>query len=340
MRTRNLIIGLALAGLCLTAVFYQSPVNDPVYKGRLLSDWVQSEGFHTGGLRLQGSELPPDPGISVPPSNPEFIEAISKAGTDALPLLVRMIGRKESRMELWLQSMADNHSFIRRFVRPRSNLETARQFGAVASFYQLGPQAAPALPAIIPLLKDPDFAGAAMLAIMYIRPEREQDILQLTNVLHLWKPARSGGPEHSHLMAILVLSTFGSKASGAVPILLEQMTSTNGNVRAAAAVALARIGAPSEKAVPLILRDLEDVSKTQSGPMISGNPSQIEKMIQFHFDDMHIRMNIWALGQYAQNARAALPTLTNLLFRPSSGVCTESEIAIKKITAGTNQVSR
>lgn len=209
---KNIAIGLALPVLCLTAIFWSWPVNDPVYQGRRLSSWVQSEGLHTGGLGIYGDDLPPAPRIGSPPSDPQVIEAISRAGSNALPLLVAMLGSKESRVEWASQWLADKFPYIRRFVRPRDNTKAARMFGAVSAFSLLGPRAAPALPAIAPLLTDPHCATAAMFAIMYIRPEHGKDIMTLTNVFRIRAHSSAGAPEVFHYMAILILSTFGSKA--------------------------------------------------------------------------------------------------------------------------------
>src|SRR5207244_4401009 len=84
--------------------------------------------------------------------------------------------------------------------------------------------------------------------------------------------------------AILALSTFGPKASGAVPLLIQKLTAPDEYVRAAADVALARItpacpwtaetslltlfGGPAEEAAVLMVENLPD---TKPSPADQGN---------------------------------------------------------------------
>lgn len=335
MRNRKIIgIGAVLAALALVALVYLWPVNDPVYQGQALSQWVLSEGMKAGGLRFGGMEMP---GIQHPPSDSQALEAISQVGTNALPMLVRMLGSKESSVERWSQTLADKYRLLRRFIfiPPRSNIKFARQLGAVVAFHRLGPRGERAVPDIVPLLTDPDLALSAMLALMYIRPEQQRYILSLTNVLRIQRPSITGAtPSLLHSTAIIVLSAFGAKASAALPLLLHQMTSTNEIVRGAAAMALARIGAPPEKAVPLILQCLPNtnppsLSSPPAGPMTR---AQFQQMRQQFDSDRSIMMIMWALGEYGLHARAALPILSNLLSYPLGNVRDEAKLAIARIT--------
>ena len=74
--------------------------------------------------------------------------------------------------------------------------------------------------------------------------------------------------------------------------------------------------------------------------MIPRSPAQIQQRLQFAFEYVQIRMNVWALGQYGPDARQALPALSNLLNGSEMGLRSEAKLAIEKITAGTNQVSQ
>ena len=88
-------------------------------------------------------------------------------------MLVSMLGSKEGVVQPWLSLMAAKHSFFQRFVRPVNSV-FARRVGAVVAFSRLGSQGAPALPEIIPLLRDPELALPAMCAVMYINPDKEE----------------------------------------------------------------------------------------------------------------------------------------------------------------------
>jgi len=188
---------------------------------------------------------------------------------------------------------------------------------ALAALNELGPLAAPAIPKILPMLGDPDRAHVAIAAILSIQPELESDILSLTNVLRIKRTSISGAsPSLRHSSAILALSTFGPKARGAIPVLLDCLHSTNGWVRGSAAIALARAGAPASKVVPSILTDLPKSNPPPYGPTIpptAASWAQEQKRIE---DWQNWQMDILALAEFGPRARAALPILSNLQSYP------------------------
>ncbi len=202
----------------------------------------------------------------------------------------------------------------------------SRQILALGAFRQLGPLAGPALPRIIPLLRDPELADVAIYAILSIRPERERDVLSLTNALSL-----HGADVHLnfvHCAAILALSTFGHKASGAVPVLLPYLQSTNDILRGAAATTLVRIGASPQSIVPLIAMNLPQTNVPISllPPFPQSDPLG------------PVLMNLWALGECGKHARMALPIITNLYSYPVDNVRRAARKAAAKITVDTNSV--
>jgi HEAT repeat protein len=323
-------IPILLASLVLViwaAFYFATRVEDPPYNGMHLSEHLRNlkgfailpvGGFSEGRLHLE-------PRIRFQANEPT-LEAISKVGTNALPMLIQMLAFKDSRIGLWLRSMAENHQAVDKFLQFVSPPEWTRRMRALVAFHRLGPQAAPAVPDIIPLLDDPECAAIALLAIWSIRPDKEDHILSLTNVFRVQKANRSGlTPAMLHSMAILALGTFGNKASGATPILLQSLTSTNERIRTVAAVALARIGAPAESVVPLITANLLETNALASTHIIGSAP------IRLDMDELNLMMNIWALGEYGPAARLALPVLSNAVLYPVSNIKEAMEEAFAKI---------
>lgn len=172
-------------------------------------------------------------------------------------MLVRMLKSKDSRFSVWRRSLAQKHPVLGKILGSKRPA-FAKQTSALAAFYRLGPRAAPAIPKIIPLMDDPDRALVAVVALMYIGPERERDVLSFTNVLRIRTPSRSGTtPDRLRAVAILAMSKSGPKAAAAVPFLIGNLSSTNGHIAAASAVALARIGGLPKKIVPLIIAECQ-----------------------------------------------------------------------------------
>jgi hypothetical protein len=329
LKITAVILGIAAA--ISVVAFLATRVNDPMFKGRRLSSYLEAAGFKAGGFQLIKEDFGSGPQIQMVPHDEEIKQAVQAVGTNAFPLLIRMVGTRESWIHIRADSLAEKHPFLRKFVPPRTNLAFARQLGGVVAFYHLGPWAAPAVPGLLPLLKDPDAAVAAILAVMYARPETEREILILTNVLGLSRSLRSDDMALLHAAAISALSTFGRKASGAIPLLMDQLSVTNETVRGMAAVALVKIGAPAERVVPLILTDLAAYKPMPMPPLFPPFPRLS--------DARSIQQKVWTLGEYGHEASAALPALSNLLTTQWMNLREEVEFAIKKITADTNRAS-
>jgi len=329
---------ILLAGLALLIVFafvYATRERDPVYKGRRLSEYLRE--VHGIGLGWGGMDQI-DPGIVLDDTRPgktEASEAVLNVGTNALPMLVRLLGTRESRTRLWLRRLAEKHPVFKRLAPSGPDTVFQRNMSALLAFYRLGPQAADAIPKIIPMLEDPDSAAVATVALMYIRPQREQDILSLTKVFRLRTPYPGASPEMLQCMAILALSTFGTNASGAIPLLMQRLGSTNGEVAAASAVALARIGGPPDSVVPIIL---ENLPKSNASPRTAmSSPSALQQRLM---NDRNIIKNVFALGEYGRHASHALPRLLALESYPDAHIQQAVREAAAKIKGSTNSVQR
>jgi hypothetical protein len=142
----------------------------------------------------------------------------------------------------------------------------------------------------------------AIVALMCVWPEREDQMLSLTNVARITRtPMAGGSPESLLSSALFALGSFGQRASNAIPFLIESLSSTNDRVQASAAVALVRVGAPANQVVPLIVDTLPKTDPTPGfgAALVPGSISET-------------MMKIWALEQYSPQAHAALPMLSRM----------------------------
>jgi hypothetical protein len=312
-----MIIGVA------SALIYITQPNDPVYKGKRLSEYLaqfSAHGLSPGGVNMNGgvSTALILPHIELSCSDPLVYEAIHAVGTNALPMLVRMLGSKDTRFQRWVWTTVQENRFLKEHIRIEPPVRGwKRQIAALAGFQELGHFALPAVPKIIPLLEDPDSCNAAVVALLAIRPDREDQILSLTNALRIKETSAAGGfPFLHHSAALLALSAFGAKASGATPLLVNCMTSTNDRVRASAAIALAKIGAPAAKVVPLIVANLPATNPSaiqlRNLTFAAGFSQRIPSAEAEHA----VCMNLVALSEYGGQAATALPLLTNLQSYP------------------------
>ena len=320
-RIRILITGISAAGLLSLLAWHYviKGDNDPVYKGKRLSEYLTDfDGIMIGaGGGISNGRFNYAGGPSFEFKGGRLSgawEAVSEVGPDALPMLVRMLGAKDSKIALWIESKARRFPQLRPLVRTNRVSSYSQRSRALAAFSCLRSNATPALPRILQLLQSEETAMHAIVAVTYIQPVRESDILWLTNVFHLRKGYRSGPPEFLDAMAIEALGSFGPKASGAIPILIAFLSSTNIELGARAGAALARIGAPPKQVLPLMIAALP---KANPPPSLLANRS---RPAWASLRPLNILIQLWAIGQYGRHASNALPHLQRLQEYPMSSV--------------------
>ena len=148
-----------------------------------------------------------------------------------------------------------------------------------------------------------------------------------------------------HSAAVLALYSFGPKAKGATPLLLECLKSTNGRLRGCAAVALASVGAPSQDVVSLIMADLPKTnppprSRAALPPLaapdlyIEQERQLRERERQMSEDFPRLMLELSALGEYGLEARSALPILSNLECYPTLNIQDAAREAAAQIKGG------
>ena len=327
--------GVCAAVLVGTAVVLLNGPEDPVYDGKRLSEHleaIQNRGLH------HASVSPPRFELSF--NNTDAQLAIRSVGTNALPMLVEMLGSTD-RIYRFYEESVYRYPWIKKFLVLKSPEAWKRVGCAMGAFLELGPRAAPATPKIIRMLRDPERASVAVAALLAIQPQREEDILSLTNVLRITRTSASGSPpEIAHADGIIALASFGPRAVRARPVLEGCLRSQHPRVRAAAAIALARIGAPADDVLPHVLNELPSVD-TPAGPanLRAITPGAIARIQQLVETQQVAIINLTALGEFGPAARAALPMLTNLKAHPDHSIANAAAEAMAKIKVGTNALS-
>ena len=296
------LIVAALAGMLIGIAW---PPADPLYHGKRLS--VHLEETKVEGIGWFGSESgpllerAPELELQLGSIGDETREAIREVGTNALPLLVGML-QGETRSDRWRRALVGKYGLPQRLLPRNPNLDWLNKTRALAAFSVLGTNAAPAVDDILPLLDDPEHATEAIVALLLIRPQHEQQILALTNAFRVEAASAAGvPPEWIHASAMLALGSFGTEVSGAIPLIVPYLSSSSRYEQAAASVALTRLEAPPKLVVPAVIQ------------MLGSNP--LPTTIR-GFPDMEAMSttlwNLWALEQFGAKATDALPVLERL----------------------------
>lgn len=238
----------------------------------------------------------------------DVIAAVDAAGTNALPLLTRMLGSRARPFNQWLWTKLQTHPRLRGAYPGDHPARVAyrQQVCAVWAIQRLGPRAAPMLPAIVELLTEPDCSDAAIWAFHAISPTRPADILQLTNRFSISRLASYGPSAEDtsigHAAAMMALAAAGTNAAGAGGYFLNFMDSTNSLLRGSAAVACAETGIPAKLAVPLIIADIQkQLARYQTRTL----PGSAQALDAFPYQSE-------ALARYGREATNALPVLKSV----------------------------
>ena len=240
-RTLLLVLLVCLTGF-LAWQFLHS--REPVYQGKPLTAWLEqfstNHFTHRGGVADKQAE-----------------EAIRQIGTNALPLLLKLITSKDSpfkkRMEAilpkrwqgplvsrqaWDRQMLGAYGFValgtvaepavRTLIDLASGTDPDIRYFAVYALGHLGSAAKPAIPLLIKRLEDPveHVRGDAMngLAGIHLQPELVVPVF----IQYAGDSERDSGTRYT---AIQGLGYFGSEAKAAVPTLLRLLNDPDANIR-------------------------------------------------------------------------------------------------------------
>jgi HEAT repeat protein len=200
-------------------------------------------------------------------------EAIRAIGPASLPHLIQILAKRESPLKAHCQELMERQQLIRLRTTPLR----VHQTHAALACAELGPAAAPAIPALAALIEDPSLTGYACAALSQIGP---QTLPLLTNALRSTS-ALTRVEAAGHLRNLRPREL-------PVPALLQALHDTNAPVRSRAAESLGALGCALDRVVPALIACLED-------------------------PDLAVRLSAaQSLGWLGPAAAPALPTLVKL----------------------------
>jgi HEAT repeat protein len=253
MKTKRLrIIFVVLIAAVVCGVVWQvSRARGPVYQGKRLSVWLKNY----------------DPNPVTPfATRAEADEAVRQIGTNAIPMLLRLLQANDPPWKLKVFALLDKQRFIKinPFHASKLNWEAMSAFGA------LGPGAADAVPALIEIFErniskqSRSAAAGALGAIgpaaksaipVLLKGMTNSDINLRANLLYALGRIRSA-PElvvpvlcdslkdkrsFVSVCAVQALGDFGAGAKPAIPALVKLLQDQNSDIRANATNALKKI---------------------------------------------------------------------------------------------------
>jgi HEAT repeat protein len=185
--------------------------------------------------------------------SPEAREAVRQIGTNAIPRLLAMLRTQDSSLEPRLVALAQKQHYLK-----FTYVDAAHQHAQAAlAFEVLGASASNAVPALLQIF--------------------ENDTSVITTQSH-WTSSRA---------ALSSLGAIGPAAESAVPSLVRHTADTDSMIRTYACMALGKIHAQPELAVPALVLCLDDPGSRYQA--------------------------LFALEQFGTDAKAAVPTLVRML---------------------------
>lgn len=228
---------LAFATIVVVLSLRPRAQDEPTLHGKPLSHYLDLQTY--GELRTER----------------EARTSISDFGSNALPHLIRILETRPTRFDEVLEKLSLRLPFLRSHYTPLG----LRQDQAILACAELGPTAAPAIPALSNLVNHPAHDRIAITALAVIGP---QNFPILTNSLH------SGIPS-ARAAAAGMLRVLGQDSFAVAP-LLRALGDPVAEVRGNAAGSLALVGANDSNTVPALAVILSDTDPTVRLEAIQG----------------------------------------------------------------------
>ncbi len=307
---RKWLLVTGIFGVVLVVIALLGRDNEPRYDGHSLSYWLDRYRRTSPDMSSTGAEEGPDP---------KAVEAISRIGTNALPLLLRRLRYEPSRAR---EALARGLNQAPGAVRPGWLADwaespkayfTAR--GAANAFAILGSAARPAIPELLRLVHDREATNTAAFA-RYALANIGADALP--HLIALLEDTNAANRLYAAFY-IGALSQLRTNAAAAVPALLNCLRDGDPKVQWTAAAALGEVGLQAEVVVPALQGAYEASA-----------------------DAMLRRRCIGALGGFGQRARDAEACLVAALSDPEAGVRRAAVNSLRQVAPEvlTNAVGR
>lgn len=203
--------------------------SEPMYKGKPLSFWL--EGY-----------------VYDPRLRPEADEAVRHIGTNAIPILLRLLQAKDSPLNLRLISLASKQHVF----RIKHVYESDKHTQAVNGFKALGAGGKIAVPELIRIYKQADSAATrtwTAISLGNIGPAARAAVPCLVQGLGDTNGA-------SRMCTASALGDIHAQPELAVPALTKCLTDRDVMVRVKVGLALMQFGAEAKAAVPALVEML------------------------------------------------------------------------------------
>lgn len=214
-------------------------LREPVYQGRRLGDWLAV--YKMDGL--SGVES-----WQVRVDQQKADEAVRHAGTNALPILLRMLRANDSALKVKCVELAKRQHFIGIKYTPAEELN----YRACSGFGVLGAKAQSAVPALIEIANRNLSRASrwyAIQALVLVGPPTQEAIPLLSG----WA-TNSDGSVRSY--AINALGRIRAEPERGLPVFINALNDSDVQIRTAALMALQGLGPNAKPALPVLLEFL------------------------------------------------------------------------------------
>jgi len=294
--------------------------------GLAFAVWIDRGPFHDGKSATYWTR-------QLARDRPKALRALRELGPAAVPALVSAVNRKESwwnrvgnRLRPKLPKLAARH------LTSSIEADMIRE-GAVRALYDLGPNAAPAVPALIRadgdtnrgIFSHTSLAHATLLKI------GEAGVPQLIEVLKRSDPK-------ARAKAAMYLGIIGPKAGDAASALGKALSDPHAAVRREAVIALSQIGPPARAALPQLraaLQPGDDYFRLQVAQALWDVGREAELTLPVLINVLTNTNNVnrakaaMILVEMGPAAREAAPALTNVLREEFSYARVKAEEALR-----------
>lgn len=235
--------------------------DGPYYKGKPLSYWLRGYDYSLY-RQWQG---PTPPGLS-PNSSSEASQAVRELGTNAIPVLCKLILAQDSKLRLELRVAMQNSKFQPFFVKhgflAPASPGFLRQREGFEGLYALGTNAVGAVPTLIEIIERPQFNDRRIEAIRFLTDMGPGARDAVPALIHL---ATNSPPKATNVvwtfyivvddpqvLACYALSQIRARPDLTVPALVRCLRDPEKRVRFAALQCIGAFGKDAQSAVPAL----------------------------------------------------------------------------------------
>ena len=216
-------------------------LREPIYQERRLGDWLAVykmaglAGVETWQVRVEQQKAD---------------EAVRHAGTNALPILLRMLRANDSALKVKCVELAKRQHFIGIKYTPAEELN----YRACSGFGVLGAKAQSAVPALIEIANHNLSRASrwyAIEALVLVGPPAQEAIPLLSG----WA-TNADGSVRSY--AINALGRIRAEPERGLPVLINALNDPDVQIRTAALMALQGLGPNAKPALPVLVEFLSN----------------------------------------------------------------------------------